>query len=156
MIKYVDTQVVFREFPDEVTLAINLSLCQNNCIGCHSSYLSQNIGDELTNDALDFLINKNTGITCVGFMGGDNDPISLLELIKHVKESTNLNVGWYSGKDEINKDILSSNLCDYIKIGHYDKKCGPLDKETTNQKLYFLSDTGYKDITYMFWNNKKY
>ena len=27
MLKYVDTDIVFQEFPDEVTLAINLSNC---------------------------------------------------------------------------------------------------------------------------------
>lgn len=151
MIKFVDTEVVFREFPDEVTLAINLSLCPNHCINCHSEYLSQDIGLELTETVLDSLIKENNGITCIGFMGGDNDTKTLLKLISYVKNTTNLNVGWYSGKDKIDQDILSSNLCDYIKIGHYDEKYGPLDKKMTNQKLYFLSDTGYEDITYKFW-----
>ena len=48
MIKYTDTQIVFSEIPDEITLAINISNCQNNCPGCHSPYLKQNIGKELT------------------------------------------------------------------------------------------------------------
>lgn len=39
MIKYAGRQIVFREFIDEVTLAIDLSLCPNRCIGCHSKYL---------------------------------------------------------------------------------------------------------------------
>ncbi len=155
MIKYTDTQVVFREFPDEVTLAINLSLCPNRCKGCHSEYLREDIGKELTVEELDCLLSNNDGVTCVGFMGGDNDTKSLLRLIKHVKESTSLNVGWYSGKDKADQSILSSNLCDYKKIGHYDEECGPLDKESTNQKMYFLSDVGYEDVTHLFWNNKK-
>ena len=36
-IKYVIDEVVFREFPDEVTLALNISGCPNHCPGCHSS-----------------------------------------------------------------------------------------------------------------------
>ncbi len=155
MIKYTDTQVVFQEFPDEVTLAINLSLCPNRCKGCHSEYLREDIGKELTKDEIDRLLEKNLGITCIGFMGGDNDTKTLLELIKYVKEKTNITVGWYSGRDEVDSSILSSNLCDYIKIGHYDEECGPLNEKTTNQKMYFLSDTGYEDITHLFWNNKK-
>lgn len=43
--KYVDTKIVFQELPNEITLAINISGCPCACIGCHSSYLSQDIGD---------------------------------------------------------------------------------------------------------------
>lgn len=151
MIKYDNHQIVFREFPDEVTLALNLTLCPNRCVGCHSPYLRENIGTELTTDELDNLISQNNGITCVGFMGGDNDTQSLLKLIEHIKTSTSLKTGWYSGKDTIDPAILSSNLCDYIKIGHYDEQYGSIDNKTTNQRMYFLSDTGYEDITHLFW-----
>ena len=48
MLKYVNYDIVFQEFPDEVTLAINLSLCPNGCPGCHSAYLKDDIGEELT------------------------------------------------------------------------------------------------------------
>ena len=41
--KYVDTKIVFQELPNEITLAINISGCPCACIGCHSSYLSQDI-----------------------------------------------------------------------------------------------------------------
>ena len=37
MLKYVNHDIVFQEFPDEVTLAINLSCCPNGCTGCHSA-----------------------------------------------------------------------------------------------------------------------
>lgn len=151
MIKYTDTQVVFREFPDEVTLAINLSLCPNHCDGCHSPYLRENIGDELNNDSLNMLIKNNCGITCIGFMGGDNDTETLLNLIKHIKDRTSLKCGWYSGKDVFDKKIFDSKLCDYIKIGHYDSIAGPLDKETTNQQLFHLKDGEYENITHLFW-----
>ncbi len=35
MLKYVNYDIVFQEFPDEVTLAINLSSCPNGSPGCH-------------------------------------------------------------------------------------------------------------------------
>lgn len=154
MIKYTSTQVVFQEFPDEVALAINLSLCPNRCKGCHSEYLREDIGQELTIQELDKLIKENDDITCIGFMGGDNDTKTLLRLIEHVKETTSLKTGWYSGKDEVDDSIFTSNKCDYIKIGHYDEDFGPINKETTNQRMLFLSDTGYEDITELFWKNK--
>lgn len=75
MLKYVNHDIVFQEFPDEVTLAINLSLCPNGCPGCHSAYLQGNVGDELTEERLRAILDNYIGeITCVGFMGGDNDP----------------------------------------------------------------------------------
>ena len=48
MLTYVNHDIVFQEFPDEVTLAINLSRCPNRCPGCHSPYLQQEEGEELT------------------------------------------------------------------------------------------------------------
>ena len=39
MLKYVNTDIVFQEIPDEVTLAVNISNCPCRCPGCHSQYL---------------------------------------------------------------------------------------------------------------------
>ena len=39
MLKYTTHDIVFQEFPDEVTLAVNLSRCPNACPGCHSAAL---------------------------------------------------------------------------------------------------------------------
>ena len=70
MLRYINTDIVFQEFPDEVTLAINISGCPCRCPGCHSQFLWANRGEELTAEALSALIHgaKDT-ITCVGFMG---------------------------------------------------------------------------------------
>ena len=71
MLKYVNHDIVFREFPDEVTLAINLSCCPNGCTGCHSAYLRGDVGEELTLQRLEALIESYAGeITCVALMGG--------------------------------------------------------------------------------------
>ena len=58
MIKYYNTEVVFEEIPDEVTLAFNITNCQHNCPGCHSPYLRENIGNELNFKVIDELIEK--------------------------------------------------------------------------------------------------
>ena len=39
MLKYVDSQITFREIPDEITLCINISNCPFRCKGCHSKEL---------------------------------------------------------------------------------------------------------------------
>ena len=156
--KYLDTLVGFREFPDEISLCINISGCQFRCPDCHSKYLWEDKGTELTCEELHNLINRNQGITLIGFMGGNlKEIIPLIEYIKNINPS--LKIGWYTGKILKNDEIL--NLCglfNYIKSGPFIKELGGLDKPSTNQKFYHLHKTEFKksfeDITYKFWLNE--
>lgn len=132
--KYVDTKVTFREIPNEISLSINISNCPFNCDGCHSPELRKDIGRELNIYSLGQLIQKNQGITCVCFLGGDADPGLLFVFSDYVRYSHKLKTAWYSGRDAMHVD--APNHFDYIKIGHYDKNLGPLDSPTTNQKLF--------------------
>ena len=68
MLKYVDTKVTFAEVPNEISLCINISNCPCNCKGCHSSYLAEDIGEELNSFSLKELISNNKGITCISFI----------------------------------------------------------------------------------------
>lgn len=151
--KYIDTLVSFSEIPDEITLCINISNCPNKCEECHSPWLQENIGIELNNYELYDIINKNSGISCVCFMGGDSDPEEINNLAIKIK-SKDLKVGWYSGNSEISDKINIKNF-DYIKIGPYLKDKGPLSDKNTNQKMYkiihFTGMNSLKDITYKFW-----
>ena len=102
MIKYYNTEVVFEEIPDEVTLAVNITNCQHNCPGCHSPYLREDIGNELNFKAIDELIEKNDGITCFCFMGEGNGPKSLKDDILHIKEKyPSIKIGLYSGSNDV-------------------------------------------------------
>lgn len=154
MIKYIDTLVGFSEIPDEITLCINISNCPNNCEGCHSPWLSKDEGTPLTYTELKSLIDKNKGITCVCFMGGDKEPWEIQRLAKLIKEDYDIKVGWYSGRDKMWEEI---NLIyyDYVKIGPYKKELGPLNSTTTNQILYKVYHTSEStvivDITSLFW-----
>ena len=154
MVKYHDAMVVFEEIPNEITLAINITNCPCKCPGCHSKFLWEDIGIELTEEELHKLISKNDGITTICFMGGDSDPKEINRLAKSIFMLDFCNhtykIGWYSGKDELSKDI-ELELFDYIKLGHYDDKFGPLNKETTNQHLYKVINGELKDITEKFW-----
>lgn len=144
--------ITFAEIPDEICLSFNISNCQNNCVGCHSAELRKNIGDELTEELLSKEIDKNDGITCVLFLGEGNDQESLLKLAKKTKEK-GLKVALYSGREykEIER-ILYDNF-DYIKVGPYIPECGPLNKRTTNQRLFKIEQDNKNlvDITYKFW-----
>jgi len=156
MIKYIpeDTSVCFAELRDEISLGVNLSCCPHRCPGCHSAYLQKDIGDELTTDILDSLIKKNQGITCVLFLGGDNDKETLKSFAKYISTKYDLLVGWYSGETELDLNEYGRYF-DYIKVGPYIKERGPLNSPTTNQRLYFIKrdidNLTIEDITFTFW-----
>ena len=153
MLKYVDTLVSFQEIPDEISLCINISNCPNNCPGCHSSYLKDNIGTPLTYIELMRILKDIRGITCVCFMGGDKEPWEIQRLAQFVKEK-GLKVAWYSGKQELHEDIRLANF-DYVKLGPYIEELGPLTSRTTNQVMYKIDHLADKplvvDITSRFW-----
>ena len=157
MLKYVDTMVTFSEVPDEISLCIEISNCPCHCMNCHSSYLAEDIGEELTLDKIYKLIDSNEGITCICFMGGDSSPKEIDMFARCIKDLYNIKVAWYSGKDTLYDKL---DLCDfdYIKLGPYKEEYGPLDKRTTNQRFYKVvhTSTGKSklcDITYKFWKH---
>jgi len=150
MLKYTDSLVTFREVPDKIALAINISNCPNHCVGCHSPELRSNIGKELTDEELEKLIVENAGINCVCFMGEGRDINRLSQLISFVKDKYNLLTALYTGSDEFDESVFNGKL-DYLKVGHYDEVYGPLDKNTTNQRMYRLLDGKRLDITSLFW-----
>ena len=163
MLKYTDVEVTFAEIPDEISLCINLSNCPNHCSDCHSKYLWEDVGEPLNKEGLFKLINDNEGITCVCLMGGDQAINSINWLAKCMKESyPKLKVGWYSGKAKLDENIILDYF-DYIKIGPYIKEYGPINVNTTNQRLYEYNEVFsdytigkcWRDITYKFWRNEQ-
>lgn len=153
MIKYLPalTSVVLEEIPGKVTLAVSISNCKGNCPGCHTPELRQDIGDELTREVLEKLIKDNFGINCVLFLGEGRDDSGILDLAKYIK-GFNLQVALYSGMKEVGEQFYS--VFDYVKVGPYIEKLGPLNKPTTNQKLYQVIHRDGKnervDVTYLF------
>ena len=167
MIKYLPetVSVVFEEIPDKVTLMIEISRCQNNCKGCHSPWLRTDMGEELTKDTLKDLVEQNKGINCVLFSGEGDDHAGLVELAAYVHElDPELKVGVYSGREDLGEDFEPyTNTFDYIKVGPYREEFGPLNKETTNQRLFEKTTENvcrrigntlafyWDDITSKFW-----
>lgn len=166
MIKFTDTQIVFQEIPDEISLGVNISNCTHNCPGCHSPELRQNIGTELDFSAVDRLIEENDGITCFLLLGEGNDEEALKNVILYIKEKyLNLKIGLYSGRENVDEDFYWDKL-DYLKIGPYVKEWGPLNCSATNQRLYGVVNINkaikvhgkwrshWADITNKFWKNE--
>lgn len=149
MIKYVPelTDVVLEEIPDKVTLAVEISNCRGSCIGCHSPFLKQDIGVELTPDAVDRLIADNFGVNCFLLLGEGKDPEALLRIAEHLRvHHPDLERAVYSGRPEVEPEIYVA--FDYVKVGPYVAELGPLNERTTNQRLYHHGE----DITFRFWH----
>ena len=148
MLKYVPelTDTVIEEIPDRVTLAIEISNCRGNCPGCHSPFLKDDIGEELTPAVIDKLVADNYGINCFLFLGEGRDNEMLLTLARYIRNTyPALEIAVYSGRDKVEEEYFDA--FDFVKTGPYVEALGPLNKRTTNQRLYYHG----KDITSRFW-----
>lgn len=152
MLKYHSTYIGFREIPDEISLCINITNCPNNCKGCHSPHLRQDIGTPLTYLELKRLIQENEGITCVCFMGEGKEPLEIERLIRAIRDEVDVKWALYSGSEVI--DMFSISELNYLKLGPYKEECGPLDCPTTNQKLFKLSENSAEEIIMYKTNNE--
>lgn len=152
MLKYHSTYIGFREIPDEISLCINITNCPNNCKGCHSPHLRQDIGTPLTYLELKRLIQENEGITCVCFMGEGKEPWQIEKLIRSIRDEVDVKWALYSGSEVI--DMFSISELNYLKLGPYKEECGPLDCPTTNQKLFKLSENSAEEIIMYKTNNE--
>ena len=151
MLKYLYSQVIFSEIPQQITLGISITGCQIHCFGCHSRELWEDKGIPLTIDELDKLLDENNGVTTLLLLGGEADIDSLIELFQHAYNR--IKTAWYCGLDLIPKDKLGIlQYLDYCKLGHYDAELGGLASSTTNQRLYHIIHEGdsikKEDITY--------
>ncbi len=141
MLKYFNYDIVFQEVPGETTLAINITGCPNNCPGCHSAHLRADIGELLTEEVIESLIQKyDANITCLCFMGGDSDPEEVARLAGFSRSLLKgLKIAWYSGRNALPANFPAKNF-NYIKLGEYVEALGGLDKANTNQRFYAIGD----------------
>jgi len=141
------TNVVLEEIPDKVTLAVEISNCRGSCPGCHSPFLKEDIGEELTTAAVDRLIADNYGIDCFLLLGEGRDDDAVRNIAKHIRENYPLiSTAIYSGREQVEDELFE--LFDYVKTGPYIESLGPLNSVNTNQRLFHHR----KDITSRFWN----
>lgn len=156
MLRFVNYDIVFREVPGEVTLAINLSGCPHRCKGCHSPHLREDIGEVLDEDAISHLLEKYcSAITCVCFMGGDADYEKVADSAAFIRIKTDgrIKTGWYSGNNSL-PERLSLRHFNYIKVGAYVERLGGLDVPTTNQRFYRIENGKMTDVTSSFQLNQ--
>lgn len=153
MLRYVDFSIVFQEIPDEVTLAVSISGCPNHCKGCHSPYLWEDNGNILTEEVVaNWIATYGNAITCLCFMGGDQEPEEVARLAGFVRTHClgAVKIAWYSGKTEVAPQI-DVNVFDYLKVGPYVESQGGLNVPGTNQRLYKNEGNHLTDMTAAFW-----
>ncbi|MBR4841805.1 MAG: anaerobic ribonucleoside-triphosphate reductase activating protein [Bacteroidaceae bacterium] len=147
--KIASYDIVFQDVPGEVTLSLNLSQCPNRCPGCHSPQLQEDLGFPLDESLLDGLLERyGRDVTCVCFMGGDREPEEVMRLAERV-HANGLKTAWYSGRQSL-PDCFRSDSLDYVKVGPYIEKCGPLPNPDTNQRMYRIEHGELTDITVSF------
>lgn len=167
MLRYLETEIVFREVPDETALAVNVTGCPVRCPDCHSKHLWKDVGKVLSKEALACLVCDNPGITCVALMGGDGDPAAVAELLMSLRSAFGygLRTCWYSGRSlEEARFHVGPMALDYLKVGPYVSELGPLDSPSTNQRMYRILrepvyggglNVRYVDITSKFWKGNQ-
>jgi len=151
-LKLYDVQVTFAEIPGEICLCIYFSGCPIQCPECNSKWLWKDVGVVLKMPQLRNIIDAHPNVTCIVFMGGDQDPKGVNRFIRYVyfHYKQKYKIAWYRGGTKLeNLDCLN-----FIKTGPYNSKYGPLNEITTNQRLYEIEHDDVniiKDITYRMW-----
>lgn len=146
-LKYYDVAVTFSEFPNEITLCVNITGCPCHCDNCSEPWLRPYVGTLLTNEKIDKLISEHQDITVFGLMGGDSNHKDCKRIANYIHEHyPELKVGMYSGRESLNMDLL--NCLDLYKIGRWiqpdmkhpetwkDHTWGPLVWPVSNQLLF--------------------
>jgi len=143
MLKCYSYDIVCQEIPDEITLAVNISCCPNRCPGCHSPWLWEDAGEEMTEGMLTSLIDRySAAITCFCFMGGDAHPEDVESISRWLKEKyPHIKTAWYSGAEKL-PEGFDIRILDYLKLGPYREELGGLKSHTTNQALYRIDKEG--------------
>lgn len=156
-LKYYDYATVFEEVPGHISLALNLTGCRHHCPGCHSRHLWQDTGIPLLPALPAFLTRYQGLVSCICFMGGEQN-ISQLLLAMFAAKREGYHICLYTGSPDIRRMVhYFGSLCDYIKVGEYDQQRGGLASPTTNQRMYALEHTGntvtLTDITSTFFRS---
>ena len=117
-LKYLGYAIALQEVPNEISLVINVSGCPHKCEGCHSQYLWEYDGNILIDDFVELLSKYKGMITCVCFMGGEQNIDELYSYLMFIK-SIGLKTCLYSGCTSLNDVEELLPFLDWVKIGRY-------------------------------------
>lgn len=155
-LRYKGYGITLQEVPNEISLYFNVCGCPHKCKGCHSEYLwNEDNSQSLYYDFEKIVSKYQNYITCVCFMGGDQNIQEIIDLCKIIKQ-LNINEGLkiktclYSGDNILNQEVLK--YLNYYKIGNYNEELGGLNSPETNQIFYqILNEEELNNITSFFY-----
>ena len=154
MLYYTEADLSPLEVPEEQALCIYISGCKNHCADCHYPELQRtDYGDPLKENMEKLLRLYLNYCTCICFMGeGENSTESRKEMRQYamMAHACGRSTCLYSGRDTQIEDWM--DCFDYIKLGSYQSKYGPLSQRGTNQKMYKRIGDRYQDVTVWFWD----
>lgn len=161
MIKFLNYYITFQEVPDEISLVFTITNCRNRCKGCHSPWLRDDIGTDLSEYMVRIIEKYKQDITCVCFMGDGGDPTGISAQILAAK-AMGMKTCLYTGNNyffsELDNNIKNTvyGQLDYLKLGPYEEELGGLDSLTTNQRMvkWNQEQQKYEDVTSWFWRKK--
>lgn len=158
MLYFCDVGLSHAEVPGETTLCFYISGCINRCKNCHFPELQfAEYGDRLSLEVFTKLVELYSPYeTCICFMGEGNCTAETRnEMVQYtsIVHKRGYKCCLYSGRDTVIEEWMQ--VFDYIKIGAYKEKLGPLYSNTTNQRLYKKNQRTYEDITAVFWEDNE-
>ena len=152
MLHYCEVALSPIEVPGELSICIYVTGCQSHCEECHYPELQLCNYGELLLERIDNIVDSylsEASCLCIMGEGQSEDRNELMTVNKH-GHSKGLKTCLYSGRDVIIEDWMME--FDYIKLGSYRKEYGPLTSRNTNQVFYAIDNTGFNDITEVFWD----
>lgn len=155
MLYYSEIAMSPLEVPGESSLCIYISGCQNRCFDCHYPELQlYDYGDPLMENLSKIIEVYYRYVTCVCFLGeGNRSDRNELIAANAYAQGVGLRTCLYSGYGgEIQNWMRQFH---YLKLGAYQKSRGSLYNKRTNQRFYLQTERGYKDVTFIFWENNK-
>ena len=154
MLYYIEVGLSHLEVPNETALCIYISGCLNHCIDCHYPQLQMiDYGDILKHHFPKLIDLYSNMATCIAFLGegrGTDDDRKELLYYCGLIHARDMKTCLYSGRDAHIESWMQK--FDYIKLGRYDPKYGPLSVSTTNQRMFKRMQGKYADITHCFWS----
>lgn len=126
MLNFFTVAVDSHRIEGETMLLIFLGSCPRQCAECVSEKFKEESENQLSISILHALIENNPDITCIGFVGGDNDHNNINFLANYIHLNTNLKVCMYSS-EKIDKKLV--NCLDYYVIYFCDL--------TSNKRKYY-------------------
>lgn len=153
VLRYTEIGMSHKEVPGEASLCIYLSGCPNHYHGCHYPELRDPSYVDPLAPVFDVILDLYLGqASCLCLLGEGQDATTDRAELAACAQSAHdrgMTSALYSGRNCEIEEWMGA--FDYVKLGSYVAKRGPLSLATTNQRMLRQCRNGWLDITERFW-----